>query len=475
MDSRRLWFAIVTWVVILVLVTSCAQPTSESPEATMAVPQEEPTKDLVSTAMPLEYDVEVYGDLGNMDPSGQMVVYWYQHTGSREELLLSLVDEFNRANEWGIVVQGEYQGDYDELYERIIAGIPDNRLPSVAVAVPDQVAAYAAKGASIPLDPYIASERWGYTKEELRDFFPVARDTDYLPQFEAHYGFPAYKSVDVMYYNEDWLAELGYDGPPETWEEFGEMACAAAEQPFSGATGEEISFGYAFSVNASRFATFVFSRGGNTINGEGTGYVFNGPEGLDSVIFLKDLVDRGCAVEQTERYGDQNEFGSGRSLFAISSSFRLPFYVEAISEGAGFSWSVNPPPHTIGVPRINASGASQSIFVTSPAEQLAAWLFIKWMSEPEQQAEWASGTGYFAIRQSATDMLADYLAENPVYEKAFGFMALDYGTESTVVGYDRCRSTIAEMLTAILRGEGAQAQLDTAVDQCDRYLTEAAP
>ena len=474
MDLQGLRFGTLALVVILVLATSCARPTLESPEATTLTP-EEATRELATAAVPLEYDVEVYGDLENIDPGGQAVVYWHQHTGSREELLLSLVDEFNRTNEWGIVVQGEYQGDYDDLHEKIIAGIPDNRLPSVAVAVPDRVAAYAAKGASIPLDPYIESERWGYTKEELKDFFPVALDAGYLPQFEAHYGFPAYKSVEVMYYNEDWLAELGYDGPPETWEEFGEMACAAAEQPFSGATGEGTSFGYVFSVNASRFATFVFSRGGNIINREGTGYVFNRPEGLESVVFLRDLMERGCAVEQTQRYGDQSEFGSGRSLFAIGSSFRLPFYVEAVGEGAGFSWSVNPPPHTIGVPRMNAYGASRSIFVTSPVEQLAAWSFIKWMNEPEQQARWASGTGYFAIRQSAADTLADYLAENAVYEKAFGFMLLDHGIEPPVVGYDRCRSAIADMLTAVLRGEDAQAQLDAAVNQCDGYLTEAAP
>jgi multiple sugar transport system substrate-binding protein/sn-glycerol 3-phosphate transport system substrate-binding protein len=291
MNMRRLLFVLVAAGVLLALVTSCAQPTPEPteevpPEAPAEEPTEapppteEPTEVPEPTPVPLDYDVEIYGDLENLDPSGQTVVYWYQHTGSREELMLSLIDEFNRTNEWGITVQGESQGGYTDLYQKIVAGIPANQLPTMAVAYQNQAATYAVQGVLVAFDPYMESEKWGYTEEELDDFFPIALAADYLPQFEARYGFPPYKSMEVMYYNEDWLAELGYDGPPETWEEFGEMACTATEQPFSGATGEGASYGYVYSIDASRFATFTFSRGGNIINETGTGYVFNGSPGL---------------------------------------------------------------------------------------------------------------------------------------------------------------------------------------------------
>ena len=86
-----------------------------------------------------------------------------------------------------------------------------------------------------------------------------------------------------------------------------------------------------------------------------------------------------------------------------------------VDEGAGFNWSVNPPPHSLAEPRLNIYGASQSVFVSTPEEQLAAWLFIKWTSEAEQQATWASSTGYFPTRQAAADLLADYFAEHPTY------------------------------------------------------------
>jgi sn-glycerol 3-phosphate transport system substrate-binding protein len=97
------------------------------------------------------------------------------------------------------------------------------------------------------------------------------------------------------------------------------------------------------------------------------------------------------------------------------------------------------------------------------------------MSEPEQQAMWASGTGYFPTRQAAADLLTDYFAEHPTYEKAFTFMSMGYGIESPVAGYDECRSAISEMLTAVLSGEDAQAQLDATAAACDEYLADAAP
>ena len=469
MKIRKLF----TWLFVLVmLLTFAACGTPEPTEAPPEEMTEEPTEEMT------EEETEEPAEEPGVDPSGQEVTYWYQHTGSREELMLEMIDEFNRTNEWGITIVGESQGGYDDLYQQIIAGIPANQLPSMAVAYQNQAATYAVQGVLVPLDQYVEDEEWGYTQEELDDFFEVALTADYLPQFDGRYGWPPYKSMEVMYYNEDWLAELGFDGPPETWDEFREMSCAAAENPFSGATSEDAPIGYEYTVGASRFATFVFSRGGDIISEGGEEYVFDTEVGAEALTFLRDLAEDGCAAQATERYGDQTDFGAGRALFTISSISGLPYYEQAVSEGADFSWSVNPPPHAADMEQttMNIYGASQSIFESNPEEQLAAWLFIKWMSAPEQQARWASNTGYFPTRQSAADLLEDYFAENPRYEKAFGFMSLPSGVESPVAGYDECRAEIAGMITDVLdSGVPADEALDETVGECNGYLEEAAP
>ncbi|MEA3308250.1 MAG: extracellular solute-binding protein [Chloroflexota bacterium] len=482
MNTRKLFALLALLALLLPLMSACAKPTPEpTVEATVEATEEatveateEPTEE--PTPEP-DYDTDIYGYIEDVDPSGQEVTYWYQHTRSREELMLAMIDDFNRINEWGITVIGESQGGYGDLYQNIIAGIPANQLPEMAVAYQNQAATYATQGVLVAQDPYVASEKWGYTQAELDDFFPVALTADYLPQFGGRYGWPPYKSMEIMYYNQDWLTELGYDGPPETWEEFGEMACAATENPFSGQTGEGPVLGYEYSVDASRFATFVFSRGGNIINADGSGYVFNDEAGANTMGFWQDLVEKGCAAQATEKYGDQTDFGNGRSLFTVSSVSGLPYYGQAVSEGADFVWSVNPPPYggDRSAPRMNIYGASQSIVVSTPEQQLAAWLFVKWMSEPEQQARWASSTGYFATRASAVELMQDYIDENPTYAKASTFMGLDSGVESPVAGYDECRAAIAEMLTVVLDGGEVQSELDSTVEVCNEYLEEAAP
>ena len=423
------------------------------------------------------HDADIYGDLENLDPTGQTVTFWHQYTGAQEELLLELVDEFNRTNAWHITILAESQGGCDDLHQKIIGGLPTKQLPSMVTACQARAATYAAAGELTALAPYIESPKWGYSRQELDDFFPAALAADLLPQFGARYGWPSYRSAEVLYHNQDWLVELGYEGPPETWDEFSEMACAAIEQPFSGIKDEGAVLGYEYATNTHRFAASVFSRGGDIVNRNGTAYVFNGQAGLETLLFLKDLVDRGCAGSAPEPNRDQADFGAGQALFTISAVHRLRYYEQAVAEGVAFTWSVNPLPHGANRdrPRMNVYGISHSMFMSVPEEQLAVWLFIKWLSEPQQQAEWTSSTGYYPVRQSVAELMADYFAENPTREKAFGFMLLDYGIEPAVTGYDRCRSSLEEMLSSEITEADPQPQLDAAVEDCNAYLKEAAP
>ena len=51
-------------------------------------------------------------DLEQLDPSGQEVVFWYQHTREREDELLEMIDDFNRTNPHGISVLRDESGGF---------------------------------------------------------------------------------------------------------------------------------------------------------------------------------------------------------------------------------------------------------------------------------------------------------------------------------------------------------------------------
>lgn len=415
------------------------------------------------------YDKEVYGDLEKVDPSGVTITYWYQHSSSREEIVQEVIADFNANNEWGITVVGEFQGNYDDIYEKVKAAIAGGGLPDISVAYQNQAATYATLDALVDLTPYIESEKWGFSEEELDDFFADAFRGDELPQFEnQRFGFPPYRSMEVMYYNEDWLKELGYDAPPENWEQFREVTCAAA------ASGED-KYGYEFSVDTSTFMDMLMTRGGTPTNADATAYTFGGEAGKAVLQFVQALVQDGCATIETEPYGDQSDFGAGKVLFTISSTSGLPYYRQAVAEGANFNWSIALLPRERDDPVIDVYGASMSAFKSEPEKQLAAWLFLKWVSEPDQQAKWSRGTNYFPTRKSVASEMSQYLAENPQYEKAFGFLENTWAIEPGVAAYDECRNEIGEMLNAVLAGEDVDQWLSDTLEECNQILTDAAP
>ena len=409
-------------------------------------------------------------DYENVDPSGQSITFWHQHTSEREEALQQIVADFNSSNEWGITVTAEYQGGYSDIFQKMLPLLGTEDAPNLVVAYQNQAASYKLADGVLDLNPLINSATWGYTEEELTDFFPAFVESDIFPTFNnERLAFPPNRSMEVLYYNAEWLSELGYDAPPATPEEFKEMACAAAQQPFSKATSEG-SLGYELSIDASRFASWTFAFGGDIF--DGSQYTLNSDAAANAMTFIQSLFTDGCASIVTEDFGDQTNFGAGRTLFTVGSSSGLPFYQSAVSEGANFEWSIAAIPHTTPEPVQNIYGASVSIPTGhTPEANLATWLFIKYYTSPEVQATWAEASQYFPVRQSVAEGLADYFAANPSYQTAFDLLPYSKAEPSTP-GYEFVRDLIEENMTVIADGEDVATTLANINEEANAILSE---
>ena len=395
------------------------------------------------------------GPYDAVDPTGQTVLWWHQHTKEREEGLQEMVQEFNSTNEWGIEVVAEYAGGYGEIYDKMIAAIAADDptlMPNLTVGYANQVAKYQLAEALVDMDYFVDSPAWGLTPEEQADFPQGIFEADVSPVFgDGHFrmGFPPNRSMEVMYYNMDWLMELGYDGPPTTWAEFAEIACAATD-PDAGTVGYEIS------TDASRFASLVFSRHGSYFMEDGSAFDFGNDTVKESMAFMKDLYDQGCITLIAESYGDQTDFGNYKTLFTIGSSSGLPYYDSAVKSGeqGEFVWGVAPLPYMDGgdEPVMNLYGASVTVPKTTPEQELAAWLFTKWFTEPEQNARWAKISGYFPVRNSAAEAMADYFEANPVYKQAFDLLPYSTYEAQWCACYEEVRRMMNDAYSSILDG-----------------------
>ena len=130
---------------------------------------------------------------------------------------------------------GEYQGGYGDIFNKMLTFMNTPDVPNLVVAYQNQAATYQLAESMIDMNLLVNSPTWGLSKDDQQDFFTGFYYQDVFPTFgNMRLGFPPNRSMEVMYYNMDWLEELGYDAPPATPEEFKEVACAATEQPFSG-------------------------------------------------------------------------------------------------------------------------------------------------------------------------------------------------------------------------------------------------
>ncbi|HRN17932.1 MAG TPA: extracellular solute-binding protein [Trueperaceae bacterium] len=418
-------------------------------------------------------------DWENVDPSGQTVTFWHQHTRDRETALEKIVQEFNDTNEWGITVDAEYQGGYNDIYKKMVSLLGTADTPNLVVAYQNQAATYELVDGLVDMSPLVNSPKWGISPEDQADFFPGFWNSDIFPTFDnKRLGLAPNRSMEMMYYNADWLKELkaagkiDFDGPPVTPEQFTAAACAASNTPFSGATASGSPIGYEMSADASRFASFTFAHGGNVYDSTTNRYTLDSQAAMDAMNWLQDMFTKGCAQLQTEAYGDQTDFGNGRLLFAVSSSSGLPFYRDAVDAAAAFDWSVAAIPHTTPEPVMNIYGASVSMPAGhSPEQTLAAWLFLKYYTGTKAQTEWAIASEYFPVRKSVAEGLADFFDAHPAYKTAFDL--LPYGiSEPNVPGYDPVRDNIASEMVAIADGEDVAETLHALNQQANLILDD---
>lgn len=385
-----------------------------------------------------------------VDPSGQEVVFWYQHMRIREEALQGMITQFNADNPHGIQVRGEYAGDYGDIYNKMVVGLQGGSLPDLLVAYQNQALEYHTADGIVDLQPYMTSSKWGLSAEEQSDFVAAFMRQDQT-RAGVQTGLPPNRSIEVLYYNADWLKELGADGPPQTWDAFADLCRAAHARPFSGNENKSRSLGFILDEDASRLASMVFSRGGDFLSDDGSSYTLDTPEAAASLQLMKDLVADGSVEMIGEPYGDQSAFNVGESLFIMRSTSGLPYVQEGVQSGVGFAWDVAAPPHNTPEPVVNFYGASISVGRTTAERQLAAWLFLKWFTEPAQQAEWVQASNYFPARKSTGDLLTDYFEANPRYREAYKL--LEYGTpEPAVAGYEAVRRMISKAVVQVVQG-----------------------
>ena len=141
----------------------------------------------------------------------QNITFWHQHTGEdREAAMEKIVNDFNSTNEYGITLTAEYAGGYGDIYTKMLALLNTPDVPDIVVGYQNQIATYQLADAFFDMNTVINDSVYGMPQADQDDFIDDFFQQDVYPLYDnQRLGLAPTSSMEVMYYNMDWLTELG--------------------------------------------------------------------------------------------------------------------------------------------------------------------------------------------------------------------------------------------------------------------------
>lgn len=213
---------------------------------------------------------------------------------------------------------------------------------------------------------------------------------------EKCYGIPLQTIFPMMFYRKDVLSELGFDHPPETWDELIEMLPAFQRSYMSiGLITPTVNVS-ASTEAGHTFATLMLQKGLNYYNEDQTQSTFDDIEAVHAFEQWTDFYTK-YNFEQT--YDAFNRFRTGEYPIVIQP---YKFYTQlavASPEISGL-WDMTSVPGTVREDgtishATNSGGAltvgsSCAIVFNKVSSKENAWTFLKWFTSTDVQVEYGT-------------------------------------------------------------------------------------
>ena len=302
--------------------------------------------------------------------------------------------------------------------------------PDLIEASDPDVATLYEKHTIVAMDYLIAKT---LSTNVLDDFQKPLLDSGRFARYDnQQLSFPFARSVEMLYYNKPALTKAGFPDGPRTWSEF-QTAC---DRIASAGSGMQC---YVVQASADAFIPAVLGRGGDP-NRDFSVNLFDSPQTRAALNFDVNNIKAGKAkVYATRDSSWRDDFAAGKVAMLPMVPTDTDADVNAAVNGA-FEIGAAALPSDVTPQKSLLVGTNLAI-VTKPrsaARELAAWNFVKWLSEPAQSAAWTVDTSSLPVRQS---VLGDpnfqaFLAKTPRFQVALGMIPSAVPGPSTVQWVD---------------------------------------
>jgi sn-glycerol 3-phosphate transport system substrate-binding protein len=298
--------------------------------------------------------------------------------------------------------------------------------------------------------------------------------------------------VPLMYYNNIPFREVGLD-PEQPPRDLDEARAASERLVQRDSAGNVTRFGFALDIHPWYVEVMRAGAGELYVNndngraGVATEVAFDNVAGRKLFQWWHDMAHDGLLLNIGWDPTGANALlamGARRAVMVFSTSAAMRSIFDVLARGVeGVELGVAPVP---GIPGAVAEGSpgvySRSLWIMSARpekERDAAWKFIRWLVEPEQQAEWFGGSGYLPVRNSAYDLPAakDIIARYPQFQipaDLFAKTATTTAALGPLLGpFQQVRDAVRSAVESMLSGNAsADEAMQAAVKNANAAISD---
>ncbi|HEV7260491.1 MAG TPA: ABC transporter substrate-binding protein [Bosea sp. (in: a-proteobacteria)] len=386
--------------------------------------------------------------------------------GPITKLIDTYAADFEKANP-SIKVKPIYAGTYQETIVKALTAHKSGTPPVTSVLLSTDMFTLIDEEAIVPFDDFVKTED---DKKWLAGFYPGFMQNSQTGG--KTWGIPFQRSTIVLYWNKELFKEAGLDPekPPQNWAEHLEFAQKLTKRDASGNVtqwGTQIpSSGFPywlFQALTTEADALLMNQAGDTTYYDKPGVV----EALQYWIDLSQkhkvhppgIVEWGTTPKDFFEKKVAMIWTTTGNLTNVRSNAKFPFGVAML------------PAHK----RRGSPTGGGNFYISkkaTPAQQQAAFQFIKWITQPERAAQWSIDTGYVAVSKAAyeTEAMKKYVVEFPpaaVARDQLEFAVAELSTHEN----QRVTKALNDGLQAALTGtKPAQKAMEDAQVEAERIL-----
>ena len=396
------------------------------------------------------------------------ISFWHSMGGVNGQAIDTLVQKFNDENEYGITVEAEYQGSYDDALNKLKSAQIGNMGADLVQVYEIGTRFMIESGWIVPMQSMVNADEYDTSvlESNLAAYYTI---NDML------YSMPFNSSTPLMYYNKDMFDAAGITEIPDSLESIAQIGDKLLD---SGAQ-EVMSLG----IYGWFFEQFIGKQGleyannGNGRTEAATAVAFDENGAAANILNeWKNLYDLGYAPN-VGKGGDAGlaDFSAGKSAITLGSTASLKQILQDVDGKFEVGTAYFPKVKSTDEGGVSIGGASLwALDNNDPKKFRATWEFVKFLISPESQAFWNAETGYFPVNVDAhdEDVFKENIEKYPQFETAIDQLhdsAPQYAGALLSV-FSEARAIVESEIESMLNGNET---VDEAVDSMASQINDA--